>query len=258
MPLFTGDEFTPELDDLTVGLSRVLFPIVVLLGLNGLLVGILNAYDHFTIPAIAPLVWNVVIIAWLVGLRRCSRATTRSTRYAIGVLLGTIVQFAMCLPVLQRVGFHLKFSFDWRDPRVKQVLMLMLPVTIGLGLINFNLLINSSLGSLVSERGARRDRRRLPDLHAPPGHVQRRHRDGPVPGAQPARRAPRHRRPARSSGNGMRQIFLLLIPAAAATASSPSRSRGWSTSAATFDAELDRAGRRGAVLVLLQPAVQRA
>ena len=51
------------LDDLTVGLSRVLFPIVVLLGLNGLLVGILNAYDHFTIPAIAPLVWNLVIIA---------------------------------------------------------------------------------------------------------------------------------------------------------------------------------------------------
>ena len=36
MPLFTGDEFTRELDDLTVGLSRVLFPIVVLLGLNGL------------------------------------------------------------------------------------------------------------------------------------------------------------------------------------------------------------------------------
>ena len=68
MPLFTGDESTPALDDLTVGLSRVLFPIVVLLGLNGLVVGILNAHDHFTIPALAPLVWNVVIIAGLVGL----------------------------------------------------------------------------------------------------------------------------------------------------------------------------------------------
>ena len=53
IPLFTGDEFTPALDALTVGLSQVLFPIVVLLGLNGLVVGILNAYDHFTIPAIA-------------------------------------------------------------------------------------------------------------------------------------------------------------------------------------------------------------
>src|SRR5215216_270857 len=44
MPLFVGDTFTQQLTDLTVGLSRVLFPIVVLLGLNGLLVGILNAY----------------------------------------------------------------------------------------------------------------------------------------------------------------------------------------------------------------------
>ena len=46
----------------------MLFPIVVLLGLTGLAVGILNVHDHFTIPAIAPLVWNVVIIAGMVGL----------------------------------------------------------------------------------------------------------------------------------------------------------------------------------------------
>ena len=77
----------------------MLFPVVVLLGLNGLLVGILNAYDHFTIPAIAPLVWNVVIIGVpRRAARRCSRATTRSTRYAIGVLLGTIVQLLMACP----------------------------------------------------------------------------------------------------------------------------------------------------------------
>ena len=65
MPLFTGDTFDQQLDDLTVGLSQVLFPIVVLLGLNGLLQGILNAYDHFTIPAISPVVWNLVILVFL-------------------------------------------------------------------------------------------------------------------------------------------------------------------------------------------------
>ena len=68
MPLFTGD-FSPRLEDLTVGMSRLLFPIVVLLGLNGLCVGILNAYDHFTIPGLAPLAWNVVIIVLLAALR---------------------------------------------------------------------------------------------------------------------------------------------------------------------------------------------
>src|SRR4051794_24460180 len=60
MPLFTGSEFNATDDGLTTGLARVMSPIVVLLGLNGLVVGILNAHDHFSIPAIAPLVWNVV------------------------------------------------------------------------------------------------------------------------------------------------------------------------------------------------------
>src|SRR3954469_2588598 len=51
--------------DLAVGLSRVLFPIVVLLGLTGVIVGILNSYDHFTVPALTPVFWNLAIIAGL-------------------------------------------------------------------------------------------------------------------------------------------------------------------------------------------------
>ena len=52
--------------DLAVGLSRVLFPIVVLLGLSGIVVGILNTYHHFALPALAPVAWNLVIILGLV------------------------------------------------------------------------------------------------------------------------------------------------------------------------------------------------
>ena len=155
MPAFTGDEFSSQLDDLTAGLAQVMFPIVVLLGLNGLLVGILNAYDHFTIPAISPLVWNVVILVFLIGARPFFSGDDQLYAYAIGILAGTIVQLGMAVPVLRRLGFELEVSFDWRDPRVKQVLRLMLPVTIGLGIINFNLLINSTLGSLISEQAPR-------------------------------------------------------------------------------------------------------
>jgi putative peptidoglycan lipid II flippase len=155
MPLFVGDTFTQELTDLTVGLSRVLFPIVVLLGLNGLLVGILNAYDHFAIPAFAPLVWNGVIIVALVVLRQEFTGDDQMYAYAIGVLIGTIVQLAMCFPALARLDFRLKLAFDWRDPRVIHTLKLMLPVTLGLGIINFDLVINSVLGSLISEQAPR-------------------------------------------------------------------------------------------------------
>ena len=81
----------------------MLFPIVVLLGLNGLLVGMLNAHDHFTIPALSPLVWNLVIIAAMVGLTPLLEGDDQIYAYAIGVLAGTAAQFAMAFPVLRRL-----------------------------------------------------------------------------------------------------------------------------------------------------------
>src|SRR5438445_6899565 len=68
MPLFTGGTFNPALDHLTAGLAQVLFPVVLVLGLTGLLVGILQSYDEFSIPALAPAVWNLVILIGLLAL----------------------------------------------------------------------------------------------------------------------------------------------------------------------------------------------
>jgi putative peptidoglycan lipid II flippase len=155
MPLFIGDEFTPYLTHLTIVMSQILFPIVVMLGVNGLVVGILNAYEHFTIPALAPLVWNLLIIASLIVLRPAFSVGHEIYAYAIGVLAGTLVQLAMSIPPLGRLDFHFSFRGSLRNPRIIQVLKLMLPVTIGLGVINFDLVINSSLGSLVSVEAPR-------------------------------------------------------------------------------------------------------
>jgi putative peptidoglycan lipid II flippase len=157
IPIFTGDNFTPALDDLCIGLSQVLFPIVVLLGLNGLAVGILNAHDHFTIPAIAPLVWNLVIIVGMVGLAPLFHGPDRIYAYAIGVVAGTVVQLAMMSPALRAIGFPVwRISLPKRgDPRVRRVLVLMLPVSVGLGLINIDLVLNSTIGSLISDQAPR-------------------------------------------------------------------------------------------------------
>ena len=155
MPALIGPDFSQHLVDLTVGLSRVLFPIVVLLGLNGLLAGILNAHHHFTIPAIAPLVWNVVIIVALIVLRPLFHGDDQIYAYAIGVLIGTLVQLLMVIPALRRIDFRLERTMNWRDPAVRRVFKLMLPVTIGLGIINIDLLINSVVGTLISESAPR-------------------------------------------------------------------------------------------------------
>src|SRR3954453_8676672 len=157
MPLFTGPTFSHADDVLTTGLAQVMFPIVVLLGLNGLIVGILNAQDHFTIPAIAPLVWNVVIIAGMVGLAPLFQGPDKLYAYAIGVLVATAVQLAMTFPVLKRIGYPVfRLSLPKRgDERVRQVLMLMLPVSVGLGLINIDLVLNTHIGWLISDEAPR-------------------------------------------------------------------------------------------------------
>jgi putative peptidoglycan lipid II flippase len=217
MPLFAGDTFTPALDDLLVGLSRVLFPIVVLLGLTGLVVGILNAYDHFTIPALAPLVWNLVIIACLVVLTPLFEGDDRLYAYAIGVVAGTTVQLLMCLPPLHRLGFPLRISFSFRHPRIKQVLTLMLSVSVGLGLINIDVLLNSVIGSLVSDEVPSAIDAAFRIYMLPQGMFSVAVATVLFPAL--ARLASRRDLPGlrRTTGTGMRQIALLLIPSAAAT-----------------------------------------
>ena len=151
MPLFTGSTFTAALDHLTVGLSRVLFPVVLLLGLNGLLVGVLQSYDHFTIPAISPAVWNLVILLLLLVLRPSVHGEEHQLYlYAGAIVAATFVQLLMAAGALGRIDFRLQPRIDWHDPRVRQVFTLMLPVTIGLGIVNLDQLINSVFGTLVS------------------------------------------------------------------------------------------------------------
>ena len=142
MPIFVpGNENIDP--NLVVELSRWMFPIVAILGMTGVVTGILNSYEIFGVPAMAPIAWNAVIILALVLSPHSAQA------YAIGVLVATIVQFVIPLPLLRGRGQSLVFSLAWRNPHVIRVLKLMVPVTIGLGLINFNLTLDLSIATLV-------------------------------------------------------------------------------------------------------------
>jgi putative peptidoglycan lipid II flippase len=149
VPLFAPG-YEGHLLELTVSLSQVLFPILILLGASGIVVGILNSYDRFGAFAISPFFWNVAIIIGLVVLKPLFAPQNQIYAYAIAILIGTAVQLAIPAWDLRNTPFHFTWSFEWRNPGVRRVLLLMLPVTISLGLINFNALINSTFGSLVS------------------------------------------------------------------------------------------------------------
>ncbi len=216
LPLFSGKGF----DGHTTGvLTQILFPVVLLLGLAGVLTGILQSYDQFSLPALAPVVWNVTIIVLTILLRHHTGGQG-VYGYAIAWLNATFVQFALIASALRRIDYRLSFEIDWHDPRIRQVFTLMLPVTIGLGIINLDALINSGIGTLVT-------------THPKPGEAPAAIRYAfllymmpqgifsvavstvlfPTLSRQAARRAPAEMRA--TLGNGMRQINLLLIPSAA-------------------------------------------
>ncbi len=142
MPLFVPGNQNID-PNLVVELSRWMFPIVAILGMTGVVTGILNSYEIFGLPALAPIAWNGVIILALVLEPGSARA------YAISVLLATIVQFVIPLPLLRGRDPGIVLSLAWRNPHVIRILRLMIPVTIGLGLINFNLTLDLAIATLV-------------------------------------------------------------------------------------------------------------
>ena len=214
MPL-VAPGFDPALDALTAGLARLMFPIVLLLALSGLVVGMLNSFEHFSVPALAPLAWNFVIIGALIALTPLFPQDEQVYAYAIGVVAGTVVQLLLPMPWLRGRGGRLTVSFDFRNPHVIRVLKLMLPVTIALGLINFSLVINSFFGSLVQVEAPAAIDKAFRIYMLPQGifSVAVATILFPTLSRFAARGATDDLR--RTMANGMRQICLLLIPSAA-------------------------------------------
>jgi putative peptidoglycan lipid II flippase len=206
---------------LAIGLTRVLFPIVALLGVSGVIVGILNSYDQFSVPALAPVAWNVAIIVGLViGVPQAHSADGKLYVYAVAILIGTVIQVLLPVPWLRGLDGRLRVVLDWRDPAVKRVFVLMIPVTLGLGLINFNAVVDSVFAS------------RLVDPKLAPRAIDLAFRIYMLPQGifsvavatilfpTLARLAARGDTTGfrRTSATGLRQIGFLLIPASAASA----------------------------------------
>ena len=215
MPIFAPG-FKGEILELTITLSQILFPILILLGISGVVVGILNSYDRFGAFAIAPLFWNLTII---VGAGLAGPGLPRQRphlRLRDRVLAGTLVQLLIPAFDLRNTPFKFNWSFEWRHPGVRRVLLLMLPVTISLGLINFNLLINSFFGSLVSDQAPAAIDKAFRIYQLPQGIFSVAIATVLFPTlARFATRGEIDNLRA-TMANGMRQILFVLLPAAAA------------------------------------------
>jgi putative peptidoglycan lipid II flippase len=216
MPVFIPNFQSQAVIDLTVTLSQVLFPILILLGISGVVVGVLNSYDRFGAFAISPLFWNLSIIVVLVVLEPLFHGDNRIYAYAIGILVGTLVQLLIPTWDLRHTPYRFSFSFDWRHPGVRRVLLLMLPVTISLGLINFNALINSFFGGLISEEAPAAIDKAFRLYQLPQGIFSVAVATVLFPALARFANAGEIDNLRATMANGMRQILFVLVPAAAA------------------------------------------
>jgi putative peptidoglycan lipid II flippase len=139
-------KLNPAVIPLAVDLTRIMFLSVVVLGVAGVFMGILNTLDHFTLPALAPILWNVIIIGAVLLFWR------EHGFYALawGVMLGTVAELAIQVPAVWRRREGPTWSVAFGHPAVRQVGRLLLPVVISLGVVNFNALIDTMVASYIS------------------------------------------------------------------------------------------------------------
>jgi putative peptidoglycan lipid II flippase len=139
-------------DQLAVNMLRILLPTVLLFSVSGVLIGVLYSFERFTMPAVISIVWNLVIIAFIAFFSRPSSLGIYAL--VIGTLVGTVAELLLLLIPLRGLDMKWSVAFGWRDPLLHRVLALMVPVTITLGILNFNALVDFYFAQFVSDRTA--------------------------------------------------------------------------------------------------------
>ncbi len=131
---------------LTVELVRWMLISTVIFGVSGIVMGVLNSFQHFLLPALAPVLYNLSIIAgaWFLA----------PTLGVFGLVLGVVVGAALHLDVqllgLWWYGAKYKATLGLYDPKVREVARLMGPRVIGLAAVQVNFWVNTLLASSLA------------------------------------------------------------------------------------------------------------
>ena len=156
--LAPGFEQVPGKFELTVLLTRIMFPFLLLVTLAAQAMGQLNACDRYGVPALASTFFNVgsvvcgLALGYTVG-RRSGRGLIVSM--ACGVVAGGALQLLWQIPSLRRVGFSFRPRLDWSHPGLRQILRLMVPAVVGNAALQINVMVNSNLASGLTDTAGR-------------------------------------------------------------------------------------------------------
>ncbi|PIP71063.1 MAG: murein biosynthesis integral membrane protein MurJ [Nitrospirae bacterium CG_4_10_14_3_um_filter_44_29] len=132
---------------MAVILTRVMFPFLLFISLAAVVMGALNTRRIFFIPALAPAMLNITIIAAVLLL--AFRIFQPIVAVAVGVAAGGFVQFAFQLPAFLKTGYSLKPEYDFRHPGLKKMTILILPATMAMAVAQINIFISTILASYL-------------------------------------------------------------------------------------------------------------
>jgi putative peptidoglycan lipid II flippase len=162
-----GFQTDPGKFELTVRLTRIMMPFILLVALAAQAMGVLNARDRFAIPALSSSFFNVGSIIGGLSVAALltdptfshpiraivERPTEGIVGMAYGVLIGGFLQYAVQWPSLRSAGFRYRPMLSFSDPGVRRMFGLMGPAVIGGAAVQVNVLINSNFASNIPGTG---------------------------------------------------------------------------------------------------------
>lgn len=132
---------------LASSMLKITFPYLLFISLTAFAGGILNCYGRFAVPAFTPVFLNILMIITSIWL--APYLTEPVTALAWGVLLGGIVQLLFQIPFLKQIKLLPRLEFNWRDPGVRRILLLMAPALLGVSVNQLNLMLSSVFASFL-------------------------------------------------------------------------------------------------------------
>lgn len=133
--------------ELTVALTRLVFPYIFLISLVALTSGILNSLRHFAAPAMSPIFLNLSMIA--AALFLCPRMAVPVRGLAYGVIVGGVLQLALQIPPLLRHGVRLVPRWEPHHEAIGRALRLMAPMVFGAAVYQINIMVDTILASVL-------------------------------------------------------------------------------------------------------------
>jgi len=140
--------------DLTIQLTRILFPFILFVSLAAVYMGLLNSLGSFGLPASASTAFNIVSIisglalGWIFDPQLGSRAIYG---FAIGTVIGGVAQLLIQVPKAIQFGYRFHLNFNFRDAGLRQILILMTPAVIGGAAVQVNVLVNGYFASFLGD-----------------------------------------------------------------------------------------------------------